>query len=94
MAEPGGRLLRRPLEPGSTREPIHRIDPTDAGWRYVGFEARRLAAGHRFFRPSDDREVAVIALEGRLDIVAGGQRFEGIGTRDGIFDARMRPHER
>jgi 5-deoxy-glucuronate isomerase len=86
MSRSDDRLLRRATDVGPEPRTLHAIDPIAAGWSYVGFEARRLRAGDRFERPADDREVAVVALEGAVDVVAGRERFDGIGGRTSVFD--------
>lgn len=84
LYRPGGEA-----DPDSGR--IHDIRPSDAGWEYVGFSDHRLGAGQGLSRPADDREVALIILEGQADVNAGDQRYSGLGSRESVFDAAPAP---
>lgn len=64
------------------------LTPRDAGWRYIGFEARRLAAGARLDLDLATRECGIIVLSGVVDIDAGaGRRWTGVGGRADVFEA-------
>jgi 5-deoxy-glucuronate isomerase len=63
-----------------------RVEPADAGWTYIAWATHRLAPGQVVTRAGDDREVALVALEGACRIRAGEQLFERVGSREGIFD--------
>jgi 5-deoxy-glucuronate isomerase len=69
----------------------HRISVADAGWRYVGFSEHRLLAGQGFERPADDRESAVIVMEGSVSVDAAGQRYPRLGSRGSVFDGPPAP---
>ena len=70
---------------------IHDIDPESAGWSYVSFIDRRLEPGAGFVRPADDREVAIVVMEGSVDIASDGQRWASVGSRDSVFDGPPAP---
>ena len=70
---------------------IQAITPADAGWTYVSFEVRRLAAGERHARPGDAQEVLVLLLEGAATVTAGDQDFGTLGTRASVFDGPPPP---
>lgn len=75
-----GSLLRRTLaHVGEVSS--HVIRPADAGWRYVGFAEHRLGAGAEVDRPAEDREVAVVVVDGAVTVEAAGQRFSSLGSR-------------
>lgn len=57
-----------------------------AGWRYVGFEIVRLAAGQRTRRETGPREACLVWLAGRASVVAGDARFDAVGGRASPFD--------
>jgi len=63
------------------------ITPASAGWRYVGFELRRLSAGQTASLLFPEREACVLVLAGVCDIDVGGERFKGVGGRRSVFDA-------
>ncbi|HET8607593.1 MAG TPA: 5-deoxy-glucuronate isomerase, partial [Gaiellaceae bacterium] len=50
-----------------------------AGWRYVGFEARRC--DDRLQRSSPDRETCVVVLSGRCDLAAGDETWRDLGRQ-------------
>jgi len=82
-------LLRPPAtDPGGV---IQAITPADAGWKYVSFEVRRLAAGERHERPGDAQEVLVLVLEGVANVTAGDRDFGTLGTRASVFDGPPPP---
>ncbi len=71
-----------------TSREIVRVTPTSAGWRYVGFEAYRLAPGERIAPDLPGREVCVVVLSGRVTVKACGAEFRDLGDRDSVFDDR------
>ncbi len=85
-----GHLLRHPAPPGADGTTI-RVEPADAGWSYVGFATHRLAPGQVVRRAGDEREVALIVLEGAARIRAGDRVFAQVGSRAGIFDGPPAP---
>ena len=84
-------LHRRRRATTADGEPLHDIRPADAGWSYVGFAEHRLEPGSRLERTADDREVALVVLEGSVSIAAGGKRYPSVGTRAGVFDGPPAP---
>jgi len=67
---------------------IVEVTPERAGWKHVGFEAMRLARGEEAAVQTQDRELCIVVLAGRVDIEVGSERFESLGTRDSVFDDR------
>jgi 5-deoxy-glucuronate isomerase len=65
-------LLRRAFLPGPDGT-IVAVEPTPAGWAYVGFAAHRLRAGQAVRCPADDCERLAHVLEGRAPVQAGPQ---------------------
>ena len=78
-------LRVRPKAPDAGGRVID-ITPESAGWRYVGFEVRRLAAGQAASFAFPDRETCVVVVTGKVDIQAGEAHFEGVGGRATVFD--------
>jgi 5-deoxy-glucuronate isomerase len=64
----------------------HRITPESAGWRYVGFETRRLSEGARSSLATGEREVCVVILSGKARVTAGGFDSGPIGERGSVFE--------
>ena len=48
----------------------HRITPTSAGWRYVGFETRALKQGAKSKLDTGDNEICVVVLSGKARVSA------------------------
>jgi 5-deoxy-glucuronate isomerase len=78
-------LKVRPTAPDAGGRVID-ITPASAGWKYVGFEVRRLAAGQRASFAFPDRETCVVVLAGKADVAAGEARFAGVGGRASVFE--------
>lgn len=85
------RLHRRPPTPDPATGVVHDISPADAGWRYVGFREHRLARGMQVTLPPDDRERALVVLEGTVDARSGAQRWASLGSRERVFDGPAPP---
>ena len=62
------------------------VTPRSAGWRYVGFAAKRLAPGETLSLSTGDREHCVVVLSGILSIHAAGKAWREIGQRKSVFD--------
>jgi 5-deoxy-glucuronate isomerase len=62
------------------------ITPASAGWRYVGFELRQLAAGQSIALAFPEREACLVVLAGAADIDVGDARFAGVGGRASVFE--------
>ena len=65
---------------------IVNVTPQSAGWTHVGFRALRLAAGDSERLNTGTRELCIVVLAGNVDITAGGQSFDELGSRDSVFD--------
>jgi 5-deoxy-glucuronate isomerase len=76
-------LLRRPAAGASRRVSIA---PDGATWRYLAFEACRLAAGQAERHASEADEVALVVLGGSLAVrIDGGATFERVGGRPDVW---------
>ncbi|MFC0410873.1 5-deoxy-glucuronate isomerase [Roseomonas elaeocarpi] len=80
-------LLRRPTAPDAQGRVLH-VTPENAGWRYVGFDLHRLAAGQIIAGGEAGREVCLVPVTGTVTVVAGGQRFGGVGRRTTPFEGK------
>ena len=65
---------------------IHRITPLSANWTCVGFDVFDLCAGAEISHETHDREACIVIVSGQVDLMAGGQNFEGLGERETPFD--------
>jgi len=78
-------LRVRPTAP-DTEGRVLAITPASAGWKYVGFEVRRLAAGQRVTLTSAGKETCVVVLTGTADVHVGNQAFPRLGGRKSVFE--------
>jgi 5-deoxy-glucuronate isomerase len=62
------------------------ITPESAGWKYVGFEVRRLVPGQQVELTSGGREMCVLILTGTADVQVGKSAFPSLGGRKSVFD--------
>jgi len=62
------------------------VTPQRANWRYVGFEAARLAPGASRSWKHADREACVVVLGGSCELRAGGQTLDASAGRATPFD--------
>src|SRR5690348_12013570 len=78
-------LLVRPtrLAPGAGGILVE-TDPAAAGWEYLSFSARRLAAASTWGGDTGDQEAALVLLSGRLTVRVGDAVWE-LGQRAGPF---------
>lgn len=84
-------LLRRAAAPDPATGMVHAITPQRAAWQYVGFADYRLRAGMTLECLGDERERAVIVLEGAATIRAGGVSYGSLGSRTSVFDGPPPP---
>lgn len=62
------------------------ITPESAGWKYVGFEVRRLAAGQQVALTSAAKETCVVVLTGIAEVQVDDLDFPRLGGRKSVFD--------
>ena len=78
-------LRVRPTAPDAEGR-VLTITPESAGWQYVGFEVRRLAAGQDIVLTSAAKETCVVVLTGDADVQIGDRCFRNLGGRKSVFD--------
>lgn len=77
-------LLRHP----APTNPVHAITPENANWRYVGFELHDLKIGETIEATTGGREVCIVIVSGRAEIIAGGTSFGILGERNDVFEGK------
>ncbi len=82
---PHSRLLIAPHAPDADGTLVA-VTPEQAGWRDLGFAARRLATGRSFSATTGATELALVLLGGRATVDSSAGRWEGIGRRQHVFD--------
>lgn len=61
------------------------VTPADAGWTYISFAVRTVAAGESFTLPVDGQERALVPLSGTAEVTAEAQSWK-LGGRQTVFD--------
>lgn len=79
------RLIVSPSDPPAPDGTLLTVTPESAGWSYVGFEAIALVPGRSTRRECGAREVCIVVVSGRLDVVAPVGRWEAVGGRADPF---------
>jgi 5-deoxy-glucuronate isomerase len=64
----------------------HHITPASAGWRYVGFDLWEFEAPDFVKGGKDDREVCLVFVSGKGEVVVDGKDFGEQGERMSPFD--------
>lgn len=78
-------LVYRPVSDPDDPDRILAITPEQAGWRYLSFEARRLAQGGGWSFASGENELAIVNLSGRYTVRSNRGEWTGIGGRENVF---------
>jgi 5-deoxy-glucuronate isomerase len=78
-------LRVRPTAPDAEGR-VLAVTPESAGWKYVGFEVRRLAAGQQVTLTAAGKETCVVVLTGTADVQVGDLSFLGLGGRKSVFE--------
>jgi 5-deoxy-glucuronate isomerase len=78
-------LLIPPLD--DPADPTLQIDitPELAGWDYLSFQVRRLAAGQSWSFATGENEMALVNLTGRYSVTSNRGRWAAIGGRKSVF---------
>ncbi|WP_181347047.1 5-deoxy-glucuronate isomerase [Thalassobacillus sp. CUG 92003] len=62
------------------------INPTSAGWEHVGFQVYLLQEGDIIDQQTNDEEICVVVLSGRVSVNTTQEKFENIGKRMDVFE--------
>jgi len=77
-------LVRPAAIPSDKSGILLSVTPEEAGWKTIGFSARRLVAGEVWNGNTSDHEVAIVVLGGKLTI-DWGEGPRSIGKRENVF---------
>ncbi len=66
---------------------IVRVTPERAGWRYISFEARRLADGESWSFATGTNELAFVNLSGTYGVESDRGQWSPIGGRANVFES-------
>lgn len=75
------------VHPGNFTDPgvIVAVTPAAAGWDTIHFQARRLAAGATWAFDTGGHELALVVLDGALDVTSDRGEWRGLGRRAHVF---------
>jgi 5-deoxy-glucuronate isomerase len=75
------------VHPGNSADADVIVEVTSelAGWEYISFQLRRLAADHSWTFSSGDQEVALVVLSGRISVRSDRGQWQHIGKRENVF---------
>lgn len=62
------------------------ITPETAGWEYISFQVRKLAAGDSWSFATGENELALVNMSGRYTVVSDKGTWSGIGGRTSPFE--------
>ena len=61
------------------------VTPEQAGWQYICFQVRRLAANQSWSFRTEENELALVNLSGRYAVNSNRGQWTGIGGRENVF---------
>ena len=75
------------VHPGHATDPdvIVEVTPELAGWDYVHFQLRYLAPQQSWTFTTDNHEMAIVPLSGRLSVEADRGSWHRVGERESVF---------
>jgi 5-deoxy-glucuronate isomerase len=75
------------VHPGNSADPavIVEVTPEMAGWDYVHFQLRRLAAQRSWTFATGEYEMAIVPLSGHLNVEADRGSWQHVGGRESVF---------
>ncbi len=76
------------IHPPADEGRIVHVTPQSAGWTYVGFELWKLKAGQSAQGGEVGREVCLVFISGKGQVMAGAQDFGVIGYRSSPFEGK------
>ena len=77
-------LKPRALAPDASGVLIE-VTPRKAGWQFIRFAVRRLAAGERWTARTAGDECCLVLLSGRCTVAWDDQLAHGLGPRENVF---------
>jgi 5-deoxy-glucuronate isomerase len=76
------------VRPGTSEDPsvIVEVQPEKAGWEFINFQVRRLAAGASWSHETGENELAVVVLGGIVSVESPHANWRDIGGRANVFE--------
>jgi 5-deoxy-glucuronate isomerase len=75
------------VHPGNSSDPdvVIEVSPRLAGWEYISFQLRRLAAGHSWTFATGGSELALVLMGGSISVTSQRGQWMNIGERKDVF---------
>src|SRR5947209_2130741 len=72
---------------GNSTDPdiLVEVTPERAGWDYIQFQVRRLAAQRHWMFTTGNYEMAIVLLGGSIGVESDRGQWSHIGKRDSVF---------
>jgi len=64
---------------------IVEVTPEQAGWEYIHFQLRRLPEHGTWTSSTDQNELAIVLMSGRVRVASNRGQWEHIGERENVF---------
>ncbi len=75
-------ILVKPTNTPNDPDLILSVTPKQAGWDYISFQVRHLAAGQEWSFSSGDNELAVVILSGAFRVTSNRGEWDGFQRKD------------
>src|SRR6266567_6107295 len=66
-------------------EVIVEVTPEKAGWEYIHFQLRRLPAQGSWTSTTENNELAIVPMSGRVSVESNRGQWKQIGERESVF---------
>jgi 5-deoxy-glucuronate isomerase len=75
------------VHPGNSPDPqvVVEVTPELAGWDFIHFQVRRLAAGATWSFATGEHELALVTLGGTIDVESNRGNWQAVGGRANVF---------
>jgi 5-deoxy-glucuronate isomerase len=66
-------------------EVIVEVTPEKAGWEYINFQLRRLPARSAWTSTTENNELAIVLMSGRVSVESNRGQWKQVGERESVF---------
>jgi 5-deoxy-glucuronate isomerase len=66
-------------------EVIVEVTPAKAGWEYINFQLRRLPARSSWTSTTENNELAIVLMSGRISVESNRGQWQQVGERESVF---------
>jgi 5-deoxy-glucuronate isomerase len=85
------KLLRKPNKSETTRHgvtTVHDVTDGNSPLEYIEFKVIDLAPGTKYSEVLAKKECCIVALSGKINVIADEDTFRNLGTRESVFEKR------